>query len=355
MMCQVTMPAVYKITVLQPHADTSSLSTIADAALAAWSEALILAALMIALIAFCWMISHESPARNEARCLRAYVRNNVRNNIINSSVCSASSCIRIYPRISRNRIGIAAPVFLFIIFMSQGIALCEKSPELTVLGPADNILGSTIKDISQSFSDSNNIPVNITQIKGREMVAKEVSKNTSTVDVVILEREYPLFNLTGMIKLKKNNLIDNYTYLYSERALLIFKKGESISDIGDLDGLRIAVTDQHVPGACLARKIVAREGLNVSEVNESSNEAQLDAVLAGRANATVLWESMFEEYENSTDQEIEVLDIPDYRMDNYIAVLRSSDDPDKAMMYVKYLLSALANASDGREGVLVRV
>jgi ABC-type molybdate transport system substrate-binding protein len=239
--------------------------------------------------------------------------------------------------------------FLCIIFATQGIAFCQQSQELTVIGPADNVLGGLIKEISQSFSDANNIAVNITQIKGREMAAKEVSKNKSNADIVILEKEYQLFNLSGMKRLEEKKLIDNCTYLYSENALLIFRAGEAIGSLGDLDGMIVAVTDQHVPGACLAKKIVDKEHLNVSEVNESSNEAQLDAVAAGRANATVLWESMFESYANSTNTEIKAIDLTDYRMDNYIAILKKSNNPAEAEMYVKYLLAALASGSSGKK------
>jgi len=154
-----------------------------------------------------------------------------------------------------------------------------------VIGPADNVFGGTIKEISQSFSD-----------------------------------------------------IDNIT-----------EKDEAIDSLSDLDGMIVAITDQHVPGACLAKKIVDEEGLNVSEVNESSNDAQLDAVAAGRADATVLWESMFESYANSTNPKIKVNDLEDYRMDNYIAILNKSDNLAEAEMYVKYLLAALAINSSGNK------
>lgn len=320
-MCDVMMPAVYKITVLQPHADPAGLGSIFNVEFFVAS----LGILIVALVAFFFLIGRESMPM--------------------SATISQKS--------GRKSGRIIATVFFCIFFMAQGIALGQNSTELIVLGPADNILGSTIKEISQSFSDANDVAVNITQVRGREAVVKEVTKNTSNADVVILEKEFPLFNLSGMIKLNEKKVIDNYTYLYSERALLVFRKGEPISTLGDLNGMRIAVTDQHVPGACLAKKIVDKEGVNVSEVNTSSNEAQLDAIIAGSADATVLWESMLKAYDNSTDPEIDVLDLPDYRMNNFIAVLNRSKNPVEAQLYLNYLLEAMASGNYDNRGALM--
>jgi ABC-type molybdate transport system substrate-binding protein len=316
-MCQVSMTEVYRITVLQPHPDMVELASISDAVLLAAFSVVLMAALM----SFYVTDGSRIIAGDETRSLRT----------------------------GRNYSRIHAAMALCLIFATQGMAFGQQSQEITVIGPADNVLGGTIKEISQSFSDANNIPVNITQIRGREMAAKEVSMNKSDADIVILEKTFPLFNLSGMNKLEDKMLIDNCTYLYSEKALLIFQKDEAIDSLGDLDGMIVAVTDQHVPGACLAKKIIEKEGLNVSEVNESSNEAQLDAVAAGRADATVLWESMFESYANSTNPKIGVIDLEDYRMENYIAILNKSDNLAEAEMYVKYLLAALATNSSGNE------
>lgn len=336
-MCQVSMIDVYKITVLQPHPDISEMTSISDATLLAALSAVLLAGIT-ALAAFHMTDGHRQILRYKLDFLITRLESSI--NKLQSSINRLEFSINRQSRFN----AISATILCFII-LAQGTAFCQISQELTVLGPADNFLGDTIKDFSQSFSDANNIPVNITQIRGREMIVKEVMKDTSKADVVILENGFPLFNLSGMGKLKKEMLIDNCTYLYSEKALLISKKDDAISSLGELDGKIIAVTDQHVPGACLAKKIVDKEGLNVSEVNESSNEAQLDAVAAGRADATVLWESMFNGYANSTNPEIEAVDLTDYRMDNFIAVLNKSKNPEKAEMYVKYLLAALASGS----------
>lgn len=319
-MCDALVPEAYRITLLQPHADPAGFGLIFYAALFVAG----LGALVAVLTAVYWIWDRYLMLRQGDGFRRSGRKSN----------------------------GIIAVAFICLCFLAQGITLGQNSTELTVLGPADNILGGTIREISQSFSDENNIPVNITQVRGREMVVKEAMKNTSNADVVILEKEFPLFNLSGMKKLEKKKLIDSYAYLYSERALLIFRMDEPIVSLSDLDGLGVAVTDQHVPGACLAKKIVDKEGLNVSEVNESSNEAQLDAVVAGRADATILWESTFKTYRNSTEPEIGVLDLPDYRMDNCIAVLNRSENPAEAEKYVNYLLAALATGNYDNKSAL---
>ncbi|VVB72937.1 ABC transporter, phosphonate, periplasmic substrate-binding protein [uncultured archaeon] len=319
-MCDILMPAVYKIAVLQPHADSGWFGPIQDAA----ALATYIGVLFVALLLFYWLRGQEmipeskiEQWRSERRCAR---------NI--------------------------APIFFLVFIIAIGMALGQSPFELKVIGPTDNILEGTIKEISQSFSDANKIPVNITLVRGREMVVKSVMKNESMADVVILEKDYPLFNLSGMKKLEKKKRIYEYAYLYSERALMIFRKSDPISSLDDLSKMRVAVTDQHVPGACLARKIIEREGLDVSEVNASSNEAQLDAVIGGRADATILWEGMFETYRNSTEKGIEILDLPEYRMDNFIAVLKDAQNPAEAEMYVNFLIKSLASGNYDSQGTL---
>ena len=122
------------------------------------------------------------------------------------------------------------PVKEAVALSNARFAECAKNDGMiqnvpSLDGPADNVLGGTIKEISQSFSDANNIPVNITQIRGREMAAKEASKNKSDADIVILEKTFPLFNLSGMDKLENKKLINNCTYLYSEKGITHLSEG----------------------------------------------------------------------------------------------------------------------------------
>jgi ABC-type amino acid transport substrate-binding protein len=51
-------------------------------------------------------------------------------------------------------------------------------------------------------------------------------------------------------------------------------------------------------------EIIKNAGLNVTNVTVESIEAQLDAVVGGRADATILWDSIFESCPNSSREEI---------------------------------------------------
>lgn len=311
-MCDTVMPAIYKVTVLHPQTDPGWVGIMPDVSFTAASLTALVAALLIMLMASRLAIEAKEILNSGRGWMKA---------------ASISMMI------------------LCAVAASSGIAFGESnSLEILVLGPPDSFLETTVKEISQYYSDANNVPVNITLVRGREMVQKEVMKNESKADVVILEKEYPLFNLSGMERLHKKGMVENYSYLYSENALMIVRKDEHISALADLNGLRVAVTDQHVPGACLAKKIIDREGLNATEVKVSSNEAQLDAVVTGAADATVLWERMFEGYKNSTSPAISFLDLPMYRMDNYIAVLNTSGNRAQAEMYVDYLIKSLVGS-----------
>jgi hypothetical protein len=300
-MCESLMPAVYNIMVLHPHAGPGESVLLLDASFLTAS----ILALLIALIS-------------------------LRSTEVGREV---------------GRTGALTTAIIFCALITAcgfplGESVCQ---ELVVVGPNDNILGGEVKAISQSYSDANDVAVNITLVRGRENVQKEVMKNNSKADIVILEKEYPLFNLSGMEKLQKKGRIENYTYLYSERVLMIVGAGKPIGSLQDLSGMRISVTDQHVPGACLAEKILDLEDIEATEVTVPSNEAQLDAVAEGSADATVLWESMFETYNNSTSPDIKAIDLPEYRMDNYIAVLNSSEDNIEAERYASFLVDALAD------------
>ncbi len=254
---------------------------------------------------------------------------------------------------ARTRAASAVATVLCIMVASVGLALSEEAPCLEVFGPRDNAISSgPIKEISESYSSQYNIPVNITSVNGRKSIIKMLSDNSSlnglNVDVVMLEEKYPLYNLTGMKALMKKGLIENYSYLYTERALLISGAEDNFTSLDDLEGERVAVTDQHVPGGCLARDVINATGINVTKVAVQSTEAQLDAVADGTADATVLWESMFDSCANSSSDKIVVADLPEYKMDNYIAVLKSSPEKELAEEYVDYLLKSLSEGGRAR-------
>jgi len=241
------------------------------------------------------------------------------------------------------RTSVIMAVALCALIVASGSSLAETSPELHVYGPHDYVISDgLIKKNSESYSNRYNIPVSITCVNGRKSLLKMLSDNDSKADVVILEEDYPLYNLTGMKTLMNDGLIENYSYLYSERALMITRVGAGISSLDDLKGKRVAVTDQHMPGGCLARDIINATGLNVTKVSVQSTEAQLDAVVDGTADATILWESMFKSYAKNSSNQIEAIDLPDYKMDNFIAALKTTREKELAEEYIDYLMKALS-------------
>lgn len=232
---------------------------------------------------------------------------------------------------------------LCTLLVLSGSAYADALPELHVCGPHDEIISDgLIKRISENYSNQYNVPVNITCVNGRKALLKMLSDKDSKADVVILEEDYPLYNLTGMKALMKMGLIEDYSYLYSERALMITRAGLGITSSDDLNGKRVAVTDQHMPGGCLARDIVNATGLNITKVSVQSTSAQLDAVVDGTADATILWENIFKSNSKSSSDQIETIDLPEYKMDNFIAALKATPEKEKAERYIDYLQKALS-------------
>lgn len=244
---------------------------------------------------------------------------------------------------SHKRASAIMAVVLCTLLVVSGSAYADASPELHVYGPHDEIISDgLIKRISENYSNQYNVPVDITCVNGRKALLKMLSDKDSKADVVIMEEDYPLYNLTGMKALMKKGLIENYSYLYSERALMVTKAGMGISSLDDLKGKRVAVTDQHMPGGCLARDIVNATGLNITKVSVQSTSAQLDAVVDGTADATILWENIFKSNSKSSSDQIETIDLPEYKMDNFIAALKATPEKEKAEGYIDYLQKALS-------------
>lgn len=251
-----------------------------------------------------------------------------------------------FRRIERSWMKKAVALFAFVLAASSVPAFGEEASTLNVYGPHDNLISDgIIKEMTEDYCDEYGTVVNITCIDGRKSLLKMVIDSDGTADLVILEEDYPLYNLSGMKTLTDEGLIESYQYLYRKRALMILQKGEGISTLDDLNGKKVAVTDQHLPGGCLSLEIVKDAGLNVTNVTVESIEAQLDAVVDGRADVTILWDSIFEGCTNSSREEIEVVDLPEYGMDNFVAVLKGAPNRDEAERYETYLLEAVSGES----------
>ena len=230
---------------------------------------------------------------------------------------------------------------IIICTIVAGVAYKYLTPaepiELTVY-KADDSRTSTIVQISKEYSDEHNTKIEVLSIKGRKGLLKDIIENEGEGDVVILEIEYPLFNLLGMETLKDKGFIEKYRYLYSREVLMVVRKGEGIKSIEYLGGKRVAVVDyeeHHVPGACLAPKIIEDSELEVTEVKTSSIEGLLEAIVEDRADATFIWDGQFI---NSYSDEVETVELPQYKMDNAIAILNKSENSEDAEHYVNYLL-----------------
>jgi spermidine/putrescine-binding protein len=251
-----------------------------------------------------------------------------------------------FRRIERSWMKKAVALFAFVLAASSVPAFGEEASTLNVYGPHDNLISDgIIKEMTEDYCDEYGTVVNITCIDGRKSLLKMVIDSDGTADLVILEEDYPLYNLSGMKTLTDEGLIESYQYLYRKRALMILQKGEGISTLDDLNGKKVAVTDQHLPGGCLSLEIVKDAGLNVTNVTVESIEAQLDAVVDGRADVTILWDSIFEGCTSSSREEIEVVDLPEYGMDNFVAVLKGAPNRDEAERYETYLLEAVSGES----------
>lgn len=81
----------------------------------------------------------------------------------------------------------------------------------------------------------------------------------------------------------------------------------------------------------------------MTNVTVESTEAQLDAVVDGRADATILWDSIFESCTNSLREEIEAVDLPEYGMDNFIVAPKDAPHRPEAERYEAYLLEAISS------------
>ncbi|HPJ85037.1 MAG TPA: ABC transporter substrate-binding protein [Methanothrix sp.] len=249
-----------------------------------------------------------------------------------------------FRRVERPRMKMA--VLLCVLTASGWSASGEVPTTLNVYGPHDDLISDgIIKEITEDYCDEYGTAVNITCVNGRKALLDAVVKSGETVDLVILEEEYPLFNLSGMKTLTDKGLIESCHYLYRKRALMILQRGVSVSSLDDLNGKKVAVTDQHVPGACLSLEIIKFAGLNVTNVTVESTEAQLDAVIDGRADATILWDSIFESCTNSTREEIEVVVLPEFGMDNFVAVLKDTPNRAETERYETYLLEGVSGQS----------
>jgi len=224
---------------------------------------------------------------------------------------------------------------------ADSFSLPGSSPAtLTILTPFDQSLNKGLNNLAKEYGKDHNTIINIVSVKGRKKIIDEIISNNTSADLVVIEKEYPLFDLKGLDTLEEKGLVDKSEKVSSSEADLIVSRNSNINSLSDLNGTRFAAVDlvnYHMPGGCLANSVY--ESLRSTPVilNQSGIDAIYEAVANSSADATVMWKS---DYMAQKDKgEVRVIPIPEYGMDNYIVTLKSSSNPSEAATFMDYVLA----------------
>jgi ABC-type molybdate transport system substrate-binding protein len=224
---------------------------------------------------------------------------------------------------------------------ADSFSLPGSSPAtLTILTPFDQSLNKGLNNIAKEYGKDHNTIINIVSVKGRKKIIEEITSNNTSADLVVIEKEYPLFDLKGLKTLENKGLIDKSEKISSSEADLIVSKDSKINSLSDLNGTKFAAVDlvnYHMPGGCLANSVFEALPSTPVVVNQSGINAIYEAVVNSSADATVMWKS---DYLAQKDKgEVKVIPIPEYGMDNYIAILKSSSNPSEAATFMDYVVA----------------
>jgi ABC-type molybdate transport system substrate-binding protein len=243
---------------------------------------------------------------------------------------------------SRNLIFALLLIFTLIIGVYADIPLISGSDpvNLTIIVPYDQALNSGLKTIAKEYGNDHNTIVNIISVQGRKKIVDELTSGNTSSDLVIIEKEYPLYNLSGLKKLENKGLIDKSQEIYQAEADLIVPPDSKIKSINNLNGTKYAAVDlvnYHMPGGCLANYVIDMIPGNITVVNESSISTIFEAVANSSADETVLWKSDYDSQKhNGTLVAIPLLE---YGMDNYIATLKNSKNLAEAESFMDFVIS----------------
>jgi ABC-type molybdate transport system substrate-binding protein len=237
-------------------------------------------------------------------------------------------------------------IFIFCVIGSLAAADTSASGgsspvTLTIITPYDQDLNTGLKTIAQEYGKDHNTIINIVSVQGRKKIVEELTSGNTSADLVVIEKEYPVFNLKGLTSLEKKGLIDKSEELYKAEADLIVSPKSTIKSVQDLNGTTYAAVDlvnYHMPGGCLANSVMATLPAKPTVVNQSGIKAIYEAVANSSADATILWKS---DYTNQKkDQgDLKAIPIPDYSMDNYIATLKNSVNAAEAASFMDFVLA----------------
>jgi ABC-type molybdate transport system substrate-binding protein len=225
----------------------------------------------------------------------------------------------------------------------MGAPSAGSSPvNLTVMMPYDQSISTTMTQMAGDYGKNHNTQIKLITVKGRQSIVNEITNGNTTPDLVIIEDKYALFNLSGLGKLEKSGVVNKSTFLCRSNAVLVVPKGSTISNVTGLSGKKVAVVDMgnfHSPGGCLANFIVADVNATYTPVNESEIPQVYKAVANSSADATCIWKSEFDEQQKKTGSDLASITLPQYGMDNYIVLLKSSKNSQEAANFMDYVVA----------------
>lgn len=213
---------------------------------------------------------------------------------------------------------------------------------LTVMMPYDQSISTTMTELATEYGRTHSTQINLVTVKGRSALVREIVDGNTTPDLVVIEKRYALFNLSGLEALEKKGLVDRSTYLCRGNAVLVIPADSRIANVSDMAGKRVAVVDMekfHGPGGCLANFIVADANATVTPVMESGIPQVYGAVADSSADATCIWRSEFDQLQASTGKSLTAIDLPAYGMDNYIVLLKGSGNSAEAAAFMDYVVA----------------
>lgn len=213
---------------------------------------------------------------------------------------------------------------------------------LTVMMPYDQGMGTTLTQLAEGYGKNHNTQINLISVKGRQAIVDKILSGNQTPDLIIIEKQYPLFNLTGLETLQSSGLVGKSNYLYTTEAALVVPQGSQIHNLSDISGKKIAIVNQtkyEAPGGCLSGYIVADMNVSVMPFMVSGVPEAYTAVANSSADATSIWMSDFSMLQAKTGGSLSAIPLPQYGMDNYVVLLKTSKNPVEAASFMDYIVS----------------
>ena len=241
-------------------------------------------------------------------------------------------------------VAIICAVFIGIaVFSATGGSLPGTAPAtITVMLPYDQNIGSVMTKLADDYGKTHNTRIDLVSVKGRQAMVNEITSGNVSPDLVIIEKEYRIFNLSGLEKLEQKDLAANSTFLCRSDAVLVTTSGSPIKNSTDIAGKKVAMVDMvkyHGPGGCLANYIVADLNATVTPVLVSGIPQAYGAVADLSADVTCIWRSEFVDLQAANGNNLTANTLPEYGMDNYLVLMKNSKNPQEAASFMNYVLA----------------